>query len=442
MNVTPSQIGFVLFVLANATIFVRPWEVLPELEGFQVYELLILTAGLLSYKQIQHHVKARCLLAQPITLCVLGVLVAVPLSHLANGYLGGAIQGTVMMLKTVVYYLVLVAVVDSTRRFRAFLMTLAICGLISIGIADADYHDLIKIESLTHIKERIGYSPSGQDQFLIRLCGLGMFHDPNDMSLLIITTGFLCMSQLMDRHWGWARLLWLAAFPLLLLAIHDTHSRGGLIAAAAGIMAYLTMKRGRAFAITAICCGVAAAPLMLGRMANFDLSGGTGQQRIRLWAEGFQAIQSPKILFGIGQGMYEGLTDYVAHNSYVHSFVELGLFGGSMFVGCLFFAAYGLYRLKRDDETVYDADLKYFQPFVAAIIAAWAAGFLSLSRCYPTPTYTIIGMAAAYLNITGIHLYPRRPVLRLDYPLAKRWLASSMLVFVAMFTATKIFARF
>ncbi len=440
--IKPSQVGFLFFLLANATIYVRPWEVLPALEGFQLYLMFIFLAVLFSYRQIQQHLTIDSLKAQPITLCVLGVCAAIAVSHITNGYLSGAVKGTVSMLKTVLYYLVLVATVNSTRRFRLFLISLAICGTISIGISVADYHGVVKIESLTHIKERIGYSTTGQDLFLFRLCGLGMFGDPNDMSLLIITTGLFCLSQLFDRQWGYAAIFWLAPFPLLMLAMWDTHSRGGLIAAGAAGMAFLAIRYGKAFAITAIVMVVMAAPLALGRMAKMDLSSGTGQQRIRLWAEGFSAIQSPKILFGIGEGMYEGLADYVAHNSYVHAYVELGLIGGSTFVGCLFFAAYGLYLLKRDQATIYDDQLRYYQPFVAAVIAAWCAGMLSLSRCYPTPTYTIIGMAAAYLNITGVNLYPIRPVLWLNKALAQRWAVSSGLVFAAMFVATKLFARF
>ena len=33
------------------------------------------------------------------------------------------------------------------------------------------------------------------------------------------------------------------------------------------------------------------------------------------------------------------LAGLVAHNSFVHAFVELGLFGGTFFFGCFFFTA-------------------------------------------------------------------------------------------------------
>ncbi len=442
MKVTPSQIGFIIFLFANATIYIRPWEIFPALEGVQIYVYLILLSALFSYKQIQTHLSKASLLGQPITLCVLGVLAAVGISHLSNGYLGGATKGMFSMFKTVIYYLVLVSTVNTPKRLQVFVVSLILCGTTCIAISVGDYHDFFQVESLTHIKERIGYLPGGKEIFLIRLCGIGMFHDPNDLSLLIITTGVLSLSQLADRSWGMSRVLWLIPFPILMLAMWDTHSRGGLIAAGAATMAFLMMKYGRAFAIAAISTGVLVAPLMLGRMASIDVSSGTGQQRIRLWAEGFAAIQSPKILFGIGEGMYQDLANYVAHNSYVHAFVELGLFGGTFFVGCFFFAGYGLYRLKNDREKIYDASLIHFRPYLSAVLAAWCAGFLSLSRCYPTPTYTIVGLSAAYLNLVGIYLYPMRPVLSLDKQLFQKWVACSALVFIAMFAATKMFARF
>lgn len=442
MQIKPSQIGFVLFLLANATIYVRPWEIFPSIADIQLYLMLILAAFVIAHKQIQHHLEPACLRAQPITLCVIGLLFAVPISHITNGYLGGAIEGSVMMFKTVIYFIVLVSLIDSVRRFRIFLVSLAFCGLTCITISVADYHEFLNIESLTHIKERLGYTAGGQGIFLIRLCGLGMFHDPNDMSLLIITTAFLSLAVMRDRELGQLRYLWIFAFPILALAIHDTHSRGGLIAAGAATMAFLTLKYGRKVAMTMIGMGALAAPVLLGRMGNIDLSGGTGQQRIRLWAEGFAAIQGPKAFFGIGQGMYEGLANYVAHNSYVHSFVEMGVFGGTFFMGVFFFTAYGMYRIKREHLQIHDAGLVHYQPYVAAVVAAWAAGFLSLSRVYPPPTYTIFGIAAAFMNLSGIYMSPVQPVLRLDMYLTKRWVASSALLFVALFLATKFLAHF
>ncbi|MBL4884041.1 MAG: O-antigen ligase family protein [Planctomycetaceae bacterium] len=336
MKVTQSQIGFLLFLIANATIYIRPWEIIPALAGVQMYLFLILAAAICSFQQIQKHLTTSNLMGQPITLCVLGVLVAIGVSHMTNGYLGGAISGSITMFKTVVYYLVLVATINTASRLRYFIISLVLCGTICIGLSVADYHHVLNIQALTHIVEGHG------ELSLVRLCGIGMFHDPNDLSLLIITTGVLCLSQLTDRSWGSSRMVWLLPFPLLMLAMIDTHSRGGLIAAGAAMMAFFLVRYGRSFAISAAAMGVVAAPLVLGRMGNIDVSSGTGQQRIRLWSEGFTAIQSPRILFGIGEGMYEGLANYVAHNSYVHAFVELGVFGGTMFVGCFFFAAYGI----------------------------------------------------------------------------------------------------
>ena len=101
-----------------------------------------------------------------------------------------------------------------------------------------------------------------------------------------------------------------------------------------------------------------------------------------------------------------------------------------------------MYRLKADREFIYDQRLQNLMPYLAAVIAAWCAGFLSLSRCYPTPTYTIIGLMAAFVNLAGIYIYPRRSVLYLDKPLVHKWILCSALVLMAMFTATKMFARF
>ena len=75
-----------------------------------------------------------------------------------------------------------------------------------------------------------------------------------------------------------------------------------------------------------------------GRQADINLSGNdTAQDRLRLWAEGMSLLPGSPI-FGIGVGEYEECIGLVAHNSYVHSFVEMGLLGGTFFAGAVFLA--------------------------------------------------------------------------------------------------------
>jgi O-antigen ligase len=196
------------------------------------------------------------------------------------------------------------------------------------------------------------------------------------------------------------------------IAILETKSRGGLLAGAAAVMTLASLRYGTKVAVVLAVLGACMLPIVAGRSANIEFSeGSTSEERLLLWREGFDAIKSPEILFGIGHGTYADLAGLVAHNSFVHTYVELGLFGGTLFLGCFFVAAVQIYRIGQQPENVFHAELWRMRPYVAAVMAGWCMSMVSLSRCYVVPTFLVLGMQAAYLNLVWIHTYAGRPML-------------------------------
>src|SRR6185436_17415148 len=112
-----------------------------------------------------------------------------------------------------------------------------------------------------------------------------------------------------------------------------------------------------------------------------------------------------RLLFGIGMDEYIKHAGYVAHNSFVHAFVELGYFGGTLFFGSFFFAVLALYRMSklnaiRDPRS----ELGRLHPYLAAMLAGWSTGLLTLSRCYVVPTYIVLGTIAVFINLSRTRL--------------------------------------
>ena len=103
---------------------------------------------------------------------------------------------------------------------------------------------------------------------------------------------------------------------------------------------------------------------------------------------------------GIGVNEYEGEVGQVAHNSFVQAYVEMGLFGGSIFLGEFYLAGWGVWRTRRDDDIYDDPTLLKLQPFVFAIVVGYAAGMYSLTRNFAVPTYLVLGIAAAFIAMT------------------------------------------
>lgn len=419
----------------------RPAEVIPALIGLPIYEGLILGTVALSYRNLRWQLSKQALCQQPITICILGILVAVILSHVSHLYLYGAQESAVSLLKTTIYYLLLVGLVDTPERLRRFLRWVAVVSSLMISLCVVDYLGVYDLEFVQHTSDSDGVTLTNTDNRIHRMNGTGLFSDPNDISLLIVATGVLCVYFLSDKARGAGRFGWLVPLGLLASALLFTHSRGGLLAAGGAAFILVLLRYGRKAAFAMAAMGVCLLPFIAGRQGSIDLSSGTGHERLLLWRDGLQAIKSPDILFGVGQGLYAEFAGLVAHNSFVHAYVELGLFGGTFFFGCFFFAAVSLYRLRYFSLSTFAPELVRLTPYVAAVMAGWGTGLLSLSRCYVVPTYMVFGIAACFFNCAGRAMCPPRALVTWNRKIALRLAGASLGMFVCLNVFVYIFAQ-
>lgn len=262
------------------------------------------------------------------------------------------------------------------------------------------------------------------------------------MAMVICATGVLCSLFLLDPTASKLRLLWLLPMFIQLIGLISTKSRGGLLACGVAGLVLLSVRFGGRIAFLAGVMAISVLPLIAGRQADIDLEeGGTGHERVTLWREGLQELKSPAILFGTGQGSYPDIAGLVAHNSYIHSYVELGLFGGTMFFGCFFFIGMQLYRMGRLPEPVLNDELLRMRPFICALVAGWCTSIFSLSRCYVVPTYLMIGTCATYLNLVWIHTASGEPLVIWSRLHAIRLAVASGTAFVGLYLFTAIMSR-
>lgn len=456
--------AYLLFLLANAALYIRPSELIPSLGNVQFYLALILAAMICSIRQLHNQLSIRTMIQQPINLCVIGVTIATATSHLSVGYLGGAARSFEAMAKVCMYYMTLVAVVNTPQRLRGFLLNSVCCSVFMISFSILDYHkfveewsgraDLWEIKNLErdlpdgvprqlrHVPENDTESPDGNTPWYFRLCGLGIFHDPNDMAQLIVMTGILCLYFMTDPKMTGIRYAWIPALGVCCYGLFLTHSRGGLLAGGVAMLAWMTTRYGGKVAAAIGALGVLAVPVALGRQGNIDLSGGTGQQRIQLWADGLNQLKTSRFFFGIGEGMYADVAGLVAHNSYVHAYVELGFIGGTLFLGCFFIPAFFMYRLVRTKQQIEDPELRRLMPYLAGMGAGWCMSMMSLSRCYMPTTYMICGTLAVFMNLAGYYRSRPAPVQPLNHLLVQRLGFSSLALLGAFFVFVRVFARF
>src|SRR5579859_6624922 len=110
--------SFALFILLNAVLLIRPEELYPEIAGLRLYLIVISLCLVTTIPKLLPQLSVPMLARRPITVCVLGLLGAVTLSLLVRGQMSAAEEFVPEFAKVVVYYLLLVSVVDTPARLR------------------------------------------------------------------------------------------------------------------------------------------------------------------------------------------------------------------------------------------------------------------------------------------------------------------------------------
>jgi O-antigen ligase len=420
-------VDFFLFLLVNAALFIRPGELIPALYALPIYNVVIVMNLLVAGPALLNQLTEHNLVRSPITVCVLGVFAFVVLSHLARFDLESAYNCGVEFAKVVAYFLLLVATVNTPRRLFLLLATVVVCTLAVNVLAVLQYHGMIELATISAIADN-GYG--GGEETINRMRGTGIFNDPNDLSMIIVVCMIICAAGLFYKQFGRLRLALAAPLAFFFYCLTLTHSRGGMLAliAGCGVLAYCWLGAARAGLV-----GLVGLPVLLigfgSRQADIGgaLSGGTGRGRVELWSAGLQLLKGSP-LFGVGSAQYAEHAGQVAHNSFVHAFGELGLFGGMFFLGIFAVAGWSLWSLHCVRHQIAHPGLRHMQPCLLAVVAAYCTSMMSLSQTYLIPTYMVAGLSVSYHRLaqpgtTLRALYFNGNVLK--------WLSAASLGFIA-----------
>jgi hypothetical protein len=457
---------FVLFLLVNAILFLRPSEIFPELAQVGIYEAAIICCIVFSALSLVGQFSLKSLTARPITVGVLLLCPLCGLSQVMRMDLGLAGEAFVAFFKIAIYYLLLVGIVNTPARLRYFLIALGVFITVLTLIAVLRYNDVITINpppiiskkdimdgtannttkadgtkkddgTAVSVEDKYFDPRTGEEVIVRRLRGTGIFADPNDLCLALVTGVLLCFYGLGETRLGGARLLWLGPLCLFLFALRLTASRGGLLGLLAGLGVLFAFRYGWR---RTMLLGAVAAPVVLvvfgGRMTDVsDVNSGTGQTRLQLWREGMVLFREQP-LFGIGMNEYGNDAGQVAHNSFLHAFTELGVVGGGVFLGLFYCAFFGLRQIQQ--ARVLDPDMRRMLPYMLAMVAGYAVGILSLSRCYEVPTYTMLGITTAYIAVVSI--YPPWAKLTFSTVLVQRIIGCSVIFLLFTDIVVRFFA--
>lgn len=430
---------FYLLYLLNGVLFVRPSEIVEALSTIPVYNIVISTCIAIKYPTILGQLSGQSLRERPLTACVVGMWFAVILSHLSHLTVYYArIQGP-EFAKVIVYYLLLVGVVDTTERLKRFLTSLVVFGVILSVIALLNYHGYIYLPSLAAVADSEIDAASGEEYTLMRLCSTGIFNDPNDLAIMLVVCMLICVYRIVSPAADLWRFVWVAPLGLFGHGLAMTHSRGGFLTLLAGLLVLFQARFGWRKALPMALIVVPAMVLLFaGRQTDISASEDTGQGRVQIWSMAMaQLPQAP--VFGIGTGQLEDAILHAAHNSFLHAYVETGIFGGTLFFGAYWISLTSLGRLGGRRSGLVDPGLRALQPILMSILAGSFVGMMTLSRNYEVPTFMLFGLAAVFLRLAGEQGGASVP--RLDAWLVTRTSVASLVFLAFLYAYTRVFVR-
>jgi O-antigen ligase len=440
----PHGLGFGLFVVVNFILFVRPHNVVPGMEGLELYQYAILACLAISFPAVLEYAQPKTLEQRPIDMCVLLALPLICLSHLGGGRAEALFVDGFAYFKIVVYYFLFVSLVTTPARLRVFCGWLVLFACAVVILSVMDYHKVIRLPRSLNLYGLV----NAEDE--TRMYGPGIFQDPNDVCVLITAATMLLLAPLGDKRGGTTRwLLWLPVLAVFAYGFYLTRSRGGLLALLAGIAVTAAMRWGwrRAVLICGLLAPALIAAVVMTREVDFGSQHDTGEARVQLWNEGMAMLRANP-LFGVGMNRYheQPETRQVAHNSYMHAFGELGFLGGVFFLGAAWLAVSGLCTLTSPlgpggavPRHILDPEMARLHPYVAGCVAAYAAGMFSLTLNYLVVTYTFLGMASMVIA-TARTAPPNTPV-RFDLNLLMRLAMYGVLFLAGMFILIRLLLR-
>jgi O-antigen ligase len=182
--------------------------------------------------------------------------------------------------------------------------------------------------------------------------------------------------------------------------------------------------------VLAVVVMLAAGP---SRFQEIDSSEASAQGRIQSWAAGLQMLKSQPIL-GVGFGHFGDYNQLTAHNSFVHSFAELGVIGGVCFVG-IWYWFFVTTTARRDVAGA--AKSRLALDILASGMGVMVCA-LFLSRQYSPVLYVPLALGAARVAAT-----PRNPQ-QVSFHRASDWMLLTLLsigVVIGTYVLVLVLAR-
>lgn len=327
--------GFFLTVIYIIITIVSPTQFGPEWAEYHALLYLAVLTALASLPAVLAHTHLKSSVQ---TYLLIGLIIAIGLSQIANRWFGGAIQSWLIFLPSAAVYFFIVANVTTIRRLQIVTFAAVASGLVLVAEALCGYYAGFLGDTFV-LKQGI-YSNDMVVEQILRLRGVGFLNDPNDFAqFLLIALALLFVAWRNGRAVANFLLVFVPA-GLLLWATYLTHSRGALVGLAVLGLVAARNKIGTSASLI-LAFGLALGLLALDFTGGRGISASEGADRLSAWSTGLELFKGSPI-FGIGFGNFTNFNEHTAHNSFVLCLAELGLLGTTLWLALLVTTITGL----------------------------------------------------------------------------------------------------
>jgi len=298
-------------------------------------------------------------------------------SHVFNGYFGGAVVQLNKFAPVLLAFVVFANGLDSRERILKTMAMFSLCAAI------------LSIHGIEQVQLGTGWTGIGLSQGT-RIQYVGIFNDPNDLGMLFVAC--VPMAAYLGSRgglMGLRRLFWWIVTGVLVYGIYLTDSRGSLLGLLVVLGLYVWQTRG---VFVAGMLGTMAVGVLLALPSRFneiDVEEASAQGRVDSWYEGVQMFIGHPI-FGVGPDMYSDYHHLTAHNSFVLVMAETGIVGYTLWLAFILYAFRMMWAASRGmgqpvarDEDALEAELEAAEAAgedVDALLAAEEARDASLAE--------------------------------------------------------------
>lgn len=251
--------------------------------------------------------------------------VVLMVSHVFNGYFGGAVVQLNKFVPVLLAFVVFANGLDSRERILKIMAVFSLCAAI------------LAIHGIEQVKLGTGWTGIGLSQGT-RIQYVGIFNDPNDLGMLFVACVPMAV-YLSSRGglMGLRRLFWWIVTGVLVYGIYLTDSRGSLLGLLVVLGLYVWQTRGVFIAGVLGTMAVGVLLALPSRFNEIDVEEASAQGRVDSWYEGVQMFIGHPI-FGVGPDMYSDYHHLTAHNSFVLVMAETGIVGYTLWLAFILYA--------------------------------------------------------------------------------------------------------